>query len=234
MGRWFWLISVVAVLSVLAFLEYQGVIWHNELFATNYEVKGVDVSHHQGEIDWRKVTDQKDLKFVFMKATEGHDFVDDRFKINWKEARKNGIRTGAYHFFSMRSSGEEQAQNFIRIVPKETDSLPPVIDLEIHLNHDRHQVRRELHRLATELERHYGKKPILYVTYDTYDTYVKGDFKKFDIWIRDILKPPSLKDSRDWTFWQYSNRGRVRGIDTHVDLNVFSGDREEWKRTFHY
>ncbi|WP_188431849.1 glycoside hydrolase family 25 protein [Kroppenstedtia guangzhouensis] len=230
MRRRFWLISILVVLLVLAFLEYQGIIWHNELFAMNYEVKGLDVSHHQGRIDWKKVTDRKDLKFVFMKATEGHDFVDHRFQTNWKEARENGIRTGAYHFFSMRSSGEKQAQNFIRTVPKQTDSLPPVIDLEIHLNHDRDQVRRELHRLATEMEKHYGKKPILYVTYDTYNTYVKGDFKEFDLWIRDILRPPSLEDDRDGSFWQYSNRGRVRGVDTHVDLNVFMGDREEWER----
>lgn len=231
MKRWLaWLGVFVVFLSVLAFLQFKGVIWHNELFAMKYEVKGLDVSHHQNEIDWKEVAEKNDFKFVFMKATEGHDFIDPRFQSNWKESKQQGMLTGAYHFFSMRSSGEEQAKHFIRIVPREADRLPPVIDLEIHLNHDREQVRRELHRMSDELERHYGKKPILYVTYDTYETYVEGDFKDFDIWIRDIVISPSL--DREWLFWQYSNRGRVQGIDTYVDINVFQGSLEEFKRDF--
>ncbi len=57
------------------------------------------VSHHQGEINWKQVAEKNDFKFVVMKATEGHDFIDPRFATNSKEAKEQGILVGAYHFF---------------------------------------------------------------------------------------------------------------------------------------
>ncbi|TCP66063.1 lysozyme [Baia soyae] len=188
-------------------------------------MKGLDVSHHQGHINW-KVVQEEDFKFVYIKATEGQDFIDPKFEYNWGEAKKYGFLTGAYHFFSMSSSGEEQALHFINKVPKQPDHLPPVIDVEIHLEHDPDKVRKELRTLALKMEQEYKKKPILYVTYDTYHAYIKGHLNEFDIWIRDIVKFPTL-GSQKWAFWQYSNRGRVNGIDSYVDINVFSGTSEQ-------
>jgi lysozyme len=219
----------IAIILILAILEYTGIIWYNEWFARQYEVKGLDVSHHQGEIDWRKVKEEKEYDFVYIKATEGKDFVDDRFRYNWNEAKRQGLMVGAYHFFSMRSAGESQALHFIRTVPKEENSLPPVIDVEIHLGHNRERVKKELLDMATRLQQHYGKQPILYVTYDTYNTYIKDDFKEYRIWIRDIFKPPSLNE-RSWSLWQYTNRGRVDGIPTFVDINAFYGDINAFRR----
>nr|WP_276207692.1 GH25 family lysozyme [Paludifilum halophilum] len=77
----------------------------------------------------------------------------------------------------------------------------------------------------------YEKKPIFYVTYDTYETYVKGHFKEYDLWIRDIYKHPNL-ENRSWLIWQYSNRGRINEIDGYVDINAFRGNREAFKRKF--
>lgn len=230
-NRFFIVIGLIVILIILVFLEYKGIIWHNSLFTIPYEVKGIDVSHYQGDIDWKVLSEENEYQFVFIKATEGHDFIDEKFDYNWEESKKQGILTGAYHFFSMRSSGAEQADNFINTVPNEKDSLPPVIDLEIHLDHDQEVVRRELKAFANILEQYYEKKPILYVTYDTYNAYIKGDFEEYDIWIRDIVKHPTLHD-RDWLFWQYSNRGRIEGIDAYVDINVFNGEIGDFKKQF--
>lgn len=222
-----WLGVTVIILFIAGFLEYRGIVWHNSIFAMKYPVKGLDVSHHQGKIDWEKIAEKNKYKFVFIKATEGQDFIDKDFKYNWDEARRLGILAGAYHFFSMQSSGEKQAQNFIDIVPKENDSLPPVIDIEISLNHEKEKVRRELRNMINKLEEHYQVKPILYVTYDTYGTYTKGYFDELKIWIRDVIKYPTLGQS--WLFWQYTNRGRVPGVDTYIDINVFNSDMETLK-----
>ncbi|MGX9706747.1 glycoside hydrolase family 25 protein [Laceyella tengchongensis] len=224
------LIAFVLLLALAAALEYFGIIWHNDLFAWPYQVKGFDVSHHQGDIDWHMVRAEHDFRFVFIKATEGQDFIDKRFKENWREAKKQGLLVGAYHFFSMQSLGARQANNFIRTVPKEPDSLPPVIDVEIHLNHDRRKVHRELLVLSQRLEQHYGQKPILYVTYDTYGQYIESSFPTHPIWIRDIKKFPTL--DRNWLFWQYSNRGRIQGIDTYVDINAYHGELDEFLQHF--
>lgn len=225
------LIAVIAVVFIFIALELTGVIWHNDWFAKSYEVKGLDISHHQGPIDWKTVQEKNDFAFIYMKATEGHDFIDHRFEVNWREAQNEGFRVGAYHFFSMRSPGEVQAKNYIQTVPVKADSLPPMIDIEIHLKHDPDKVRQELQSLADELEKHYEKKPIFYVTYRTYQTYIKGHFKDYDLWIRDIFKHPSLED-RNWLIWQYSCRERVEGIDGFVDINAFHGSQEEFEKRF--
>jgi len=220
-------ILIISIL-ILVLLEYQGIIWHNSIFASSYQIKGLDVSHHQGEIDWQKVASLNKYRFVYIKATEGHDFIDDRFLINWQEAKKQNFYVGAYHFFSMRSSGEEQGKLFIQTVPKEEDNLPPVIDIEIDLNHDHKKVRREIKDFANLLEDHYKQKPILYVTKATYQVYIKGDFKNYDLWVRDILKPPFYAKN-NWLIWQYSNRGRIDGINGYVDENFFKGDKKKFR-----
>ncbi|WP_419873938.1 glycoside hydrolase family 25 protein [Candidatus Pristimantibacillus sp. PTI5] len=111
---------IIAVLLGLIFiccvLEYKGIIWHNSIFAMKFEVKGLDVSHYQGYVDWKTVTETEKYQFVYMKATEGNDFTDDTFMQNWEGAKENGILTGAYHFFSARSTGEQQADHFISVV----------------------------------------------------------------------------------------------------------------------
>lgn len=225
----------VCLFVIIGFLEYKGYIWHNSLAAHSFKIKGIDVSHYQGEINWGKVREEReDLQFAYMKATEGQDYTDRYFKDNWNNAKDTGLLLGAYHFFTTQSSGEQQANHFIAIVPNEPTNLPPVIDIEIALEHEVEEIEKELMVLSDRLEQHYNKKPILYVTYATYNKYVAGRsvFDNHDIWIRDIVKRPTLKEGRDWTLWQYINRGRVAGIDAYVDINVFNGNQEEFDTRF--
>lgn len=214
------------IFLLLVVLDYHGYIWHNAIFASFYTVKGLDVSHHQGKIDWQKVTSTQRYSFVYIKATEGHDFTDDDFLTNWRDAKNNGLLVGAYHFFSIRSSGKEQADLFIQTVPLDPSALPPVIDIEIATDQDPLKIRNEIKQFADDLEKYYKKKPILYVTYDTHNAYLRDEFLEYKIWIRDVFKPPYIK-GRQWLIWQYSNRGRVAGIDTYVDINVFKGTQQD-------
>lgn len=225
-------VILVSLVLVLGFLEYKGLIWHNSVFAMKYKVRGLDVSHYQGNIDWKTVARLKKYQFVYMKATEGHDYTDDTFQKNWDQAKDNGLLVGAYHFFSSRSTGEEQAEHFISIVPNEETSMPPVIDIEIALTHDAAVIQSKLKAMSDKLESFYHKKPIMYVTYDTYNTYVAKGFEDYEIWIRDIVKYPTLKGKRDWEFWQYCNRGRVKGIDAYVDINVFDGNQAQFDKRY--
>lgn len=87
-----------------------------------------------------------------------------------------------------------------------------MIDIEIHLKHDPEKVRQELQSLANELEKHYKKKPIFYVTYDTYEHYVKGYFKEYDLWIRDIFKSPTLENRETGSFGNIATGGESRGL----------------------
>ncbi len=223
---------VIISLAIVALLFFFGYLWFVDPDAEEYPVRGIDVSEHQGVIDWDKVK-AAGKDFAFIKATEGMDHKDSYFEVNWAESREAGLARGAYHFFTFRSPGIEQARNFVATVPAEEDSLPPTIDIEFGGNSrdipTRDALQAELKDFINEIARHYGRQPILYVEYESYEAFIVGDFEDCIIWIRDLFKTPELSDGRHWAFWQYSPRGRVSGIDGYVDLDVFNGDGKDFE-----
>ncbi|SDZ61084.1 lysozyme [Evansella caseinilytica] len=229
-------IFVVIGVLLLAYLWYQGIIVPNEAKAKQYSVMGVDVASYQGAIDWPAL-EQQGIQFAFIKATEGSSFVDQYFADNWGNAEMTRIRKGAYHFFSYDSEGKTQAQHFINTVPVDGQALPPVIDVEFYGDKEknpplREEVEKELTAMVMMLEEHYGKQVIIYATKKAYDLYIKGGYENCDIWIRDVYSKPSIPDNREWTFWQYSDRGRLDGYDgkeKFIDLNVFYGSQHEFE-----
>jgi len=196
----------------------------------------VDVSSYQGDIDWQVLSSQG-IHFAFIKATEGSSFVDPYFHVNYENAAQTNLRVGAYHFFSFDSAGQTQADNFIRTVPKIENALPPVVDFEFYNNiqsdiSDASKVRAELDILLHELEVHYGVKPIIYATEKYYKLYLSSYYADYDIWIRNVFTRPMKLNGQTWTFWQYSNRGRLNGYvgkERFIDLNVFYGTLEAFE-----
>lgn len=190
---------------------------------SEFALQGLDVSHHQGRIDWESVG-EAGIDFAFVKATEGTDWIDPRGQSNWNGARAAGLRVGAYHYYLLCETGAAQAKHFIDIVPLSGSALPPVIDLEhaqnCGLDQPAQEVRAEISVMISKLRRHYGQSPIIYTTNAFYRDWLQGSFPANPIWIRDIDTYPRLPDGREWTIWQYSHRGRVPGIDGEVDLNV--------------
>ncbi|MDU1892281.1 MAG: GH25 family lysozyme [Dysgonomonas sp.] len=231
----FFIGTVIAVLLAGAiYVSFtNGYIRMNYPSFEKYPVQGIDVSHHQKKIDWAKL-DKKSVQFAFIKATEGGNHKDSMFQENWREARKNNILSGAYHFFTFCKDGEEQARNYIHYVPKDSIDLPPIIDLEYGGNCQESNRKEDLIFEITKyfeiIEDHYQRKVIIYTTNEFYRNYLQNQFPDNPVWIRDILSEPNLPDGRKWTFWQFTNRGRLDGIDTVVDLNAFWGSREEFEK----
>ncbi|MFP4013383.1 MAG: GH25 family lysozyme [Chitinispirillaceae bacterium] len=221
---------LVSAAVILLFCLYNGFVWFNNPGRKHFPVRGIDVSHHQKSIDWAKVS-HSGIHFAYIKATEGKDFRDTLFEHNWRESGKAGVKRGAYHFFTFRSSGRDQARHIIDVVPKEEGTLPPAIDLEFGGNSrnipSRTDLAVELKECLRMLESHYGVKPVIYATYEAYEEYLTGEYHQYPLWIRDIFRKPDLKDGRNWVIWQYSNRGRMKGIPVYVDQNVFRGSRQE-------
>lgn len=206
----------------------------NSYLAGRYSVRGADLSHYQGVVDFAALEAQG-LSFVFIKATEGSAHTDERFEENLEKVRKTSLRYGFYHFFSFDSPGKTQAENFIARVPQLDGMLPPVIDVEYYGDYFRNppdaaRVRPELEAMIDALTAHYGVKPILYSTLRAYERYLKGAFEDCDLWIRSVYFPPvGVK----WTFWQYTDRARLNGYsgeESRIDLNVFSGNEEAFSR----
>lgn len=188
-------------------------------------VQGVDVSHHQGAIDWRTLASDE-IAFAYIKATEGADHVDTRFAFNWREAAAAGLYRGAYHFFTLCQPGARQAANFIAIVPREAGALPPAVDLE-HMGPCRRgatmtDVVSEARVFMDALEAYYGVRPIIYTTREFHDAHL-SELTGERFWIRSLGVPPRFRE-RDWIIWQHHNRGHKRGVSGPIDLNAFRGD----------
>jgi lysozyme len=219
--------SACMAAAAVLLLVYLGYLLPNKLFAARYAIKGVDLSHHLGPVDWQKVAQSGDVRFAYIKATEGSDFVDNRFSDNWTGAGKQGLARGAYHYFKVTSPGATQAENYMRIVPAVAGCLPPAIDIEED-GWTKEQFVEELTDFITAVEAHYGCKPVLYMTYALYEEYIKEEFDGYPLWIRDLALPPSL-GGRQWLFWQYCDRGRAEGIGAAVDLDAFYGSETDFQ-----
>lgn len=198
-------------------------------------VHGVDVSRWQANIDWAKLKSQG-ANFVFIKATDGGDHLDPMFMRNWVNAHEAGLKRGAYHFFYWCRTGGEQADWFIRNVPKVDGALPPVIDVEWNgesrckKRPSRERVLEKMQVFMDKLEAHYGQRPIIYTAPDFYDDNLKGAFLDYPFWLRSVAAHPSKRyPGRKWVFWQYSGSGLSQGVQGKIDLNVFHGSEKQWR-----
>lgn len=214
---------------------YHGIILLNNPSKSRYPVRGVDVSHYQGEIDW-PVLARQNIDFAYVKATEGSSHVDRKFQQNWEAMGKTGLSIGVYHFFSFDSPGKTQADNFIAQVERVEGMLAPVVDVEYYGDKKQNPpqpdaLRRELDVFLNELYAYYGTVPVIYSTEDVWEQYLQGYEQTYPLWIRNVFTKPKI--NARWTFWQYTNRARLkgyRGDETFIDVNVFSGSRAEWEQ----
>lgn len=201
--------GVLGLLWVVVIPNYRPSLQPGELY-------GIDVSHHQGEIDWSRVANDN-IDFAYMKATEGGDWVDPRFVENWQGAVDNGLSVGAYHFFRTCTDGQLQANNILATVPE--GGLPIAIDVEgggICGGDEitKEDVRRELNELVELVEAERG--PVIFYVLEGFDD-LDDVFDQRDRWQRGIGPRPA---EDDWFVWQQSNQARIDGIDGKVDLNV--------------
>jgi lysozyme len=220
-------------IAIAAFLVAAVGIGGAYLYVREYEpdrsrfpIRGIDVSHHQGTIDWPKVV-VDDVAFAYLKASEGGDHRDREFVRNLAEVKQIGLPVGAYHFFTFCRPAADQAKNFVDAVPPGATKLPPVVDLEFYGNCERRpskeELGRELETFLGMVETRFDRAAIYYVTDEFLDAY--GDaIPRRPIWIRSIMREPG---EGGWVIWQYHPAGRVAGIEGDVDLNVLSGSLDQ-------
>lgn len=198
-----------------------------------YQVHGIDISHYQGDINWKMLEQTRQgqfpISFVFMKATEGGDYADDKFVANFDSARAHGFIRGAYHFYNPKTDANKQADFFIQSVKLEPGDLPPVLDIE-KKGKDMKKLQQDLKVWLRKVESHYGVKPIIYASYKFKTRYLNDSvFNSYPYWIAHYYVD-SVRYQGDWKFWQHTDVGTLPGIDEKVDLNVFNASLQELKR----
>lgn len=205
--------------------------------ALRMPIQGIDISRWQGNIDWQAVR-SAGTRFAFIKATEGGDHIDPKFLDNWNGAKAAGVPRGAYHFVYWCRPAHEQVQWFVQHIPNDPDALPPVLDVEWNSHSKtcprripKEQALEKIRMMLTELERHTGKRPVIYTDIPFHEEVLEGELNDYVYWIRSTANEPSVRyRNRDWGFWQFTTTGRVPGISGNVDRNAFFGGEREWQQ----
>ncbi|RYZ31012.1 MAG: glycoside hydrolase family 25 protein [Chitinophagaceae bacterium] len=199
----------------------------------NYAIHGIDVSRYQQVIDWESVRDMEvnniKIGFGFIKATEGINNRDPRFRQNWRRSKDAGVVRGAYHFFIATKSGKKQAENFISSVELAKGDLPPVLDVEQTYGVPGSKLRERVKEWLTVVENYYGVRPIIYTNVDFYQQHLKDEFDEYPLWVAHYFRKTRPRIHRPWVFWQHSEQGRVNGVFHKVDFNVFNGDSADFR-----
>ena len=204
-----------------------------EIAKDEYPITGIDVSRHSGIIDWNKIKRQR-IDFVYIKATEGEDYVDPNYQMNVNGAHNFNLNVGEYHFFRFNKPGKTQAVNFLKHTKNFPVKLAPVVDIEewgnLPVAKTDKEIRKEIAVYLLEIVEATGRKAIIYTNINTYNRFIKGQFLENPIWICSFNKDRIIPDGRKWLFWQHAHNGKLAGIKGFVDLNTFNGDEAKWKK----
>ena len=240
-----WLITIVLMLIVstgayFLFLRpyfyrlrpCQGAREYGVCLPSGYLYYGIDVSHHQGRIDWERVARSSEengypIKFAIMKATESNTFTDPDYTDNIANARKAGFVCGVYHFYDPWTSPQKQAQHYINTVKLQKGDFVPVVDVERAGKSA--DLRRDLLVYLKAIESHYGVKPIIYASAKFRKRHFNSaEIDAYPFWVAHYYVVRPGTDKR-WQIWQFTDHASVTGISGYTDFNVFRGTEADFQ-----
>lgn len=189
-------------------------------------IHGIDLSHYQGNVFWETVGQTK-MAYVYLKATEGGTRIDAKYKQNIDLAHKYGIKVGSYHFYRPKIAQQTQLENFMAQCRPEDQDLLPMIDVETRSGLSVEDFRDSLFTFLRLVEQAYKQKPLIYTGANFYDANLLGLLHDYKVMIAQYTAhEPVLKDDLDYVLWQYTGKGRLNGINGHVDKSRFMGDHK--------
>lgn len=208
------------ILLIPSFVKAQNV----ECEDTCRHVHGIDVSHYQGNVFWEVVGDNSKMAYVYIKASEGGDRKDDKFEQNIQLAHRHGLKVGSYHFYRPKINQQLQLENFTSQCRPSEQDLIPMIDVETNSGLPTEAFCDSLFTFLELVEQAYKQRPLVYTGTNFYNKHLQGKLDRYLIMIAQYTTDePVLADERDITLWQYTGKGRINGINGHVDKSRFMG-----------
>lgn len=214
------------ILTVFGMRILRGSVTHIDVSRAVHPVKGIDLSAHNGLVNFAEVAADS-VEFVYLKATEGETFRDPLFILNYAKARDEGLRVGAYHFFRFDCEGWRQSYNLLQTIEGLHLDLPIAIDVEENGNPDAIQTDEIVRNLRSMVD--YlcasGHRVVIYTNKNGFRRFIRGRFDDVPLWLCSFTDPPI---HGQWTLWQHSHRGHVKGVGGPVDLDTFNGSRDDF------
>lgn len=187
-------------------------------------IHGIDISHYQGNVFWETIGENTNMAYVYIKATEGGDRIDNKYERNIDLAHRYGLKVGSYHFYRPRITQQVQLNNFMTQCRPSDQDLLPMIDVETKSGLGTEEFCDSLFKFLHLVEKAYRQKPLIYTGANFYDRYLLGELHDYKVMIAQYTERiPVLKDDLDFVLWQYTGKGRINGINGYVDKSRFMG-----------
>ena len=187
-------------------------------------VHGIDLSHYQGEVFWETVGENTKMAYVYLKATEGGDRIDERYENNIILAHKHGLKVGSYHFYRPKTEQVKQLENFMTQCRPGEQDLIPMIDIETKGGLSTEAFCDSLMKFLDLVEKAYKQKPLLYTYTNFYNKWLVGKIPQYPLMIAQYKdEEPVLADDKEYIIWQYTCKGRLVGVKGYVDKSRFMG-----------
>lgn len=209
------LLALFSITTVRAQVECEDTCSH---------IHGIDLSHYQGNVFWETVGDNTKMAYVYLKATEGGDRVDSKYKQNIDLAHRYGLKVGSYHFYRPKIEQKKQLDNFMSQCRPGDQDLIPMIDIETKSGLDTETFRDSLFKFLHMIEQTYHQKPLIYTGTNFYNNYLSGTLNGYRLMIAQYTsREPKLSDGRDFEIWQYTGKGHINGVNGYIDKSRFMG-----------
>ena len=187
-------------------------------------IHGIDISHYQGSVFWEAIGNNSKMAYVYLKATEGGDRIDHMYEENIHLAHRYGLKVGSYHFFRPKTPLQQQLDNFMMQCRPGDQDLIPMIDVESTGKLSTEEFCDSLLTFLEMVTKAYHQRPLVYTGNNFYNKYLLEKINEYPLMIAKYSESePELFDDRDIMIWQYTGKGRINGINGHVDKSRFMG-----------
>ena len=217
------LVSVLIVITMPMYVLIAPVYAFGPSSSNIYE--GIDVSGWQGNIDYKQVVNSG-IQIVYMKASEGTNFVDPYLNQNYSNAKANGLKVGFYHYLTARSVNDaiKQANFFVSTISGKTPDCRLAMDFESFGNLNREEINEIGLTFMKTVENLSGKKMVIYSDTSNASNVFSGELTNYPIWVAqyEVQEPTSNGNWNNWIGWQYTDAGKISGINGYVDRDKFT------------
>lgn len=187
--------------------------------------QGIDVSTYQGNIDFEKVK-KSGIEVVYIKSSEGSSLVDPLFERNYEKAKQNNLKIGFYHYVTARTESQaiKQAEFFASTISGKVADCRLAMDFESFGNLPKQEINKIGLAFLKKLEELTKKEVILYSNAYTANNVWSGEITKYPLWIAqyEVNEPENNGNWDSWVGWQYTDVGKVQGIEPYVDRDKYT------------
>lgn len=201
-----------------------GILGQSRAEAAEPVYAGIDISRYQGTVDFDRVA-ADGIDIVYMRAGEGNDYIDPEYERNYQQAREAGLKSGAYLYVTATTvdEGREQAKFFASLLQGKEFACRPVMDFENLRGLNRQTANDIALAFLQTLEEETGVTPAIYTGAYKVEAVWDADLAAYPLWIAEYgaEEPKTTGAWKEWSGFQYTDKGQVDGIDGDVDLDRF-------------